>query len=106
MEVHLGIDQGPSATPPLCGAALPTRTTVTEAANCAACITRAQELGLNIEGLVEIPEPIRRLINAVRVEAPEAARFTNVELAGLFRSCHTTASAIAKLRSITKGPPS
>lgn len=97
VEVHLGIDRGPSATLPLCGDARPTRTTVTEAVNCAACIARAQELGLNIEGLVEIPERIRRLINAVRVHAPKAAGFTNTELAGLFRSCHTTADAIAKL---------
>ena len=98
VEVHLGIDQGPSATLPLCGDVRPTRTTVTEAANCEACVARAQELGLDIEGLVEIPERIRRLINAGRVAAPEAAGFTNTELAGLFRSCRTVACALRKIR--------
>lgn len=105
-RVHLGLDDGPLDTLPLCGSRRPTRTTVTEAANCRACIKLAQRAGLNIEGLVAIPESIRRLINAVRIEAPEAAGFTNTELAGLFRSCHTTAGAIAKLRSTTKGSPS
>lgn len=98
-RVHLGLDDGPLSTLPFCGSRRPTRTTVTEAANCRACIKLAQQAGLNIEGLVEIPEPIQRLINAVRVQVPEAAGFTNTELAGLFRSCHTTASAIAKLRA-------
>ncbi len=104
VDVHLGIDRGPSATLPLCGSPWPTRTTVTEVADCAPCIDRAQELGLDVDGLVEIPERIRKLINAVRVQIPEAAKFTNVELAELFRSCDTTAGAIAKLRSTTKGP--
>lgn len=96
-EVHLGIDRGPTTTLPLCGCTRRAMTTVIEAAKCAACISRAQELGLNIEGLIEISERIQRLINAVRVQAPEAAGFTNTELAGLFRSCRTTAGAIAKL---------
>ena len=101
-KVHLGIDDGPLNTRPLCGRG-PTRRTMTtaiEAANCRACITLAQKAGLNIEGLIEIPERIQHLINAVRVQTPEAAGFTNTELAGLFRSCHTVASAITKLRSI------
>lgn len=96
-KVHLGIDDGPLNTPPLCGSTRRTLTTVIEAANCRACITLAQKAGLSIEGLVEIPERIQRLINAVRVQTPEAAGYTNTELAGLFRSCHTVACALRKL---------
>lgn len=96
-KVHLGIDDGPLNTRPLCGSMRPTRTTVIEAANCRACIRLALRAGVNIDGLIAIPERVRRLINAVRVETPEAARFTNVELAGLFRSCQTVACALRKL---------
>jgi hypothetical protein len=96
-KVHLGIDRGPTATLPLCGCTRQALTTVIEAANCRACITLAQQAGLNIEGLVEIPERIQRLINAVRVQTPEAAGFTNTELAELFRSCRTVAGALRKL---------
>jgi hypothetical protein len=104
-EVHLGIDQGPTATAPLCGEVSPARTTVTEAANCGSCITRARAMGLSIEGLVAIPEEIRRLINAVRVAVPEAAELTNSELAELLQSCPDAASAVAKLRPTTEETP-
>lgn len=96
-KVHLGIDDGPLSTRPLCGSTRQALTTVIEAANCRACITLAQRAGLNVEGLIEIPERIQRLINAVRVQTPEAAAFTNTELAGLFRSCRTVACALRKL---------
>lgn len=98
-RVHLGIDDGPLNTRPLCGAGPTrrTRTTAIRAANCRACIKLAQQAALNIEGLIEIPERIQRLINAVRVRAPEAAGFTNTELAGMFRPCRTLACALAKL---------
>lgn len=102
-KVHLGIDRGPEATLPLCGCTRRTRTTAIEAANCKPCITRALEMGLNVEGLVAIPERVRRLINAVRVQESAAAMFTNVELSVLFQHCHTTASAVAALRNHPKG---
>lgn len=102
-KIHLGIDAGPTTTPPLCGCTRPGRTTAIEAANCVPCIARAQELKLNVEGLVAIPERVRRLTNAARLQVPAAARFTNVELAGLIGHCHTTSSAVALLRSLTKG---
>lgn len=97
-EVHLGIDRGPHSTRPICGCQRPTRTTATEAANCSPCITRALELGFNVEGLVQIPERIRRLTNKVRLQCPEAAKLTNVQMAGLFQHCRTVASAITALQ--------
>jgi hypothetical protein len=102
-EVHLGIDQGPHGTRPICGCQRPTRTTATEAANCSPCITRALELGLNVEGLVQISERIRRLTNKVRLHCPEAAKLTNVQMAGLFQHCHTTAAAVTAVREHLKG---
>lgn len=98
-RVHLGLDAGPHATEALCPIARPFRTTAIHAANCGACIARARALGLNIEGLVAIPERLRILINSVRTQSPEAERFTNTELAALLRSCRTAAGALRKLRS-------
>ena len=101
-KVHLGIDRGAHATLPLCGCTRATRTTAVHAANCGACIARALEMGLNVEGLVHISEHIRRLTNAVRVRVPESAKLTNVQMAGLFQSCHTVSSAVAAVRAHLK----
>jgi len=81
-EVHLGIDRGPSATAPLCPVSgLGMRTTAIHAATCRACIATAVAQGLPVDGLVLIPETIRRQIALLRAKAPEAlAAMSDTEL--------------------------
>lgn len=81
-DVHLGIDRGPSATAPLCPVSgLGMRTTAIHAATCRACIAAAVTQGLPVDGLVLIPEAIRRQITLLRAKAPDAlAAVSDTEL--------------------------
>jgi hypothetical protein len=97
--VHLGIDTGPTRTAPRCGARGAMVTTAIRAANHRECVALALASGLAIEGLVEIPERLRRIVQALHVhhEGLTAGRGT-VELAFLLEGCTTVASAVERLR--------
>lgn len=80
-EVHLGLDVGHEGTRPLCpatGAGM--RTTAIEAATCRPCVAAALARGLDIAGLVLIPERLRRRMQALRAASAEFESVSDVEL--------------------------
>ena len=74
-------------------------TTAIRAANHRECVALALASGLAIEGLVEIPERLRRIIQALHVhhKGLTAGRGT-VQLAFLLEGCTTVAAALERLQ--------